>query len=254
MRPLRAGAWPQRLGAAALVGERGHGDLPAIADRAEQVLVRHHRIGEEDLVERGVAVHLLQGLHFDRSLAHVDDETRQALVLGSIPVGPCEQEPPLGVMRAGRPHLLSVDAPGIAVALRARRGAGEVRARARLAEELTPGVLAGQDGAQEAALVRLAAMFEQGRARQQADADARDADGLDGVEFLVDDGAHRDRQAAPEPFARPVRHAPAGIGEDAAPRDEVLLGMPVGFQPGADRRAHTVLVHRAHDAASTTAR
>ncbi len=40
---------------AALVGEHRHGDAPALADLADQVLARHARVLEEDLAELALA-------------------------------------------------------------------------------------------------------------------------------------------------------------------------------------------------------
>ena len=65
---------------AALVEQRRHRDLPAVADLAEQVLLRHLDVGEEDLVELGVAGDLHERPHLDAGRVHVDDHVRQVLV------------------------------------------------------------------------------------------------------------------------------------------------------------------------------
>src|SRR4030095_16871696 len=53
---LRVG---ERAGAA-LVGEDGHGDAPALADLADQMLHRDARVLEEDLAELALAGHLAE--------------------------------------------------------------------------------------------------------------------------------------------------------------------------------------------------
>ncbi len=162
---------------------------------------------------------------------HVYDEVRQALVLGCVPIGAGEQQTPLGVMRAGRPDFLAVDDPTFTVLHCARCRARQVRTAAGFAEQLTPGVLARQNAPQKTLFVRLAAVLEQGRSGQHADPDPRDADRPDGVKFRFDEGVQRNRQSAPEPFTRPVRHTPAGIGELVAPVDQAGRRVPVLCQP-----------------------
>ena len=59
-------------------------------------------------------------------------------MLGHHRIGPGEQHAEIGDMATGGPDLLAVDDPDVAVAHRARRESGEVRSRARLAEQLAP--------------------------------------------------------------------------------------------------------------------
>ena len=67
---------------AALVGEHGHADVPAAVQRAEEAVGRHHDVGEEDLVELRAAGHLAQRPDLDAGQAHVEQEERDAAVLG----------------------------------------------------------------------------------------------------------------------------------------------------------------------------
>ena len=55
---------------AALEAERRHRDLPALADRAEHVLLGGARTVEEHLVELGAAGHLAERPHLDAGLVH----------------------------------------------------------------------------------------------------------------------------------------------------------------------------------------
>ena len=120
-----------------LVAERGEDDAEARVEVADAVRVGHAHVGEEDLVEPRGPGHLAQRAHLDPRRVHVDEERREALVLGHVGIGAAHREREVGDVRARRPHLLAVDDPLVAVAHRARRGRGEIGAGVRLAEELT---------------------------------------------------------------------------------------------------------------------
>ena len=62
-------------------------------------------------------------------------------MLGDVGVGAGEQHAEVGDLAAGRPDLLAVDDPLVAVLDRLGREAGEVGAGAGLAEQLAPGLL-----------------------------------------------------------------------------------------------------------------
>src|SRR5207302_1052449 len=70
----------------ALERQRGQRGTPAVTDLAYDPVARQSRIGEEDLVERGVVVHLPQRSHVDTRLVHGQDKIGQAAVLGQVPV------------------------------------------------------------------------------------------------------------------------------------------------------------------------
>ena len=76
-------------------------------------------VGEEDLVERRAAGHLPQRAHLDTGRLHVDDEAGEALVLGRVGIAAADDLADVAELRAGRPHLLAVDDPLVAVANRA---------------------------------------------------------------------------------------------------------------------------------------
>ena len=128
-----------------LVHERRVGGGPAVVQAADEGRVGHPGVGDEDLVEERVAGHLLERAHVDAVLEHVEGEVGDALVLGHVGVGPGQQHAEVGVLAARGPHLLPVDDPLVAVLDGPGLQAGEVRARLRLAEELAPGLLAGDD-------------------------------------------------------------------------------------------------------------
>ena len=230
----------QAVRPAPLVHQRRDGHLPAVADGGDEVLGRHHGVGEEHLIERRMAVHLLERAHFDALLAHVEHEVREALVLRHVPVRACEQEAVVGVVGAGGPHLLAVDDPVVAVAVGAGGCAGEVGAAAGLAEELAPGVFAGEDAAQESCLVGIAAVFEQGGRGQEPNAGLGDADGVQSGEFLVHHRRKRFRHVAPVPPPGPNRHAPTRVRQQVAPGHQVFVRVPVCLQPFPHLAAHAV--------------
>ena len=92
-------------------------------------------VGEEDLVEVGHAVDLAQRPDLDAGARHRHEEVRDAPVLGHVGIRAGEQDGPLAVLGERRPHLLSVDHPGVTVELGAGPESGEVRSGARLAEQ-----------------------------------------------------------------------------------------------------------------------
>jgi hypothetical protein len=79
-------------------------------------------------------------------------------MLGHVGVGPGKQQAVVGDLRRGGPDLLAVDDEVHAIALGPGGQAGQVRSGARLAEQLAPGVLAGQHGAHVLALQLIAAV------------------------------------------------------------------------------------------------
>ena len=66
------------------------------------------------------------------------------LCFSAVGIGARDDHAPLAVLRAGRPDLLAVDDPVVAVAHRAGAQTGEVRPGARFAEELAPDLFAAQ--------------------------------------------------------------------------------------------------------------
>src|SRR6185312_14995061 len=93
----------------------------------------------------------------DALALHVEEEHRQALVLGHIGIGAGDQKAVVGIMRARGPDLLAVDDPVVALLLRAGTKPRHVRAAGRLGEQLAPDVFAGRELWQIVPLVLLAA-------------------------------------------------------------------------------------------------
>ena len=83
---------------------------------AEALGVRDAGVGEVDLVELGLAGHLAQRPSLDARCVHVDDEGREARVLGHVGIGPHDEQAPARHVGERRPDLLAVDDPLVAVA------------------------------------------------------------------------------------------------------------------------------------------
>ena len=161
------GAAAARAEPGPLVGQRGVGHRPAVVEPTEQIGVGHAAVGHEDLVEQRPTRHLAQRADVDAGLVHLDGEVGDAPMLRHVGVGAGEQHAEVGDLRAGRPHLLTVDDPLVAVADRLGLQAGEVGAGARLAEELAPRLLAGDDVGQEPRALLVGAVGDDGRAGEQ---------------------------------------------------------------------------------------
>ena len=71
----------------ALVRERALRDAPAVVEPADEVLARHHDVGEEHLGEVGRAGDVAQRPDLDARRVHVDDQQADALVLRHVGVG-----------------------------------------------------------------------------------------------------------------------------------------------------------------------
>ena len=92
------------------MAERALAHRPSVVELAQQVLLGHLHVGEEDLVEVGVVRvgELGQGPAHDARRAHVDDQHADAAVLGRLGVGAHVAQAEVGLVGARGPHLLPV--------------------------------------------------------------------------------------------------------------------------------------------------
>ena len=195
---------------AALVGQRRTGHGPALPLDPHDVLRRHEHVGQENLVELGVARHLHERAHVDARIGHVDDQRGDPLLgAGRIDLGAGQAQAPGGELGVGRPDLAArhLEAP---LDRRGPRGeGGQVAAGVGLAEELAPDLPRREDGRQVAQPLVLGAVGQECRAHQ---VDADPVDGLrglgPGVLALVESDLHR-RGTATAIGAGPVDTHPA---------------------------------------------
>ena len=143
---------------------------------ADEVRGRHAHVVEEHLVEVGLAGDLPQRPDGDAGRAQVDDEARDALVLGHGRVGAEDAEAEVAVVRAARPHLLAVEHELVAVALGARAERSEVGPGVGLAPQLAPDLLAAAHRLEVAGLLRVGAVGDD-RRPDHGDADLNSVSG-----------------------------------------------------------------------------
>jgi hypothetical protein len=193
--------------------------------------------GEEHLVELGLAGDLPQRPDLHPGGGHVAQEVGDALVLGQVRVGAGDEDRPAGVVGAGRPHLLAVHDPVVAVPDRPGAQPRQVGARAGFGEQLAPDLLAGPQRPQEALLLLLGAVAQDGRGgHAEADADApRVVVGrAGGGQFGVHDALQRAGRAEAAEALGKVHPGQARV--EAGPQE--VQGFRRGGIVGAEERAH----------------
>ena len=107
----------------------------------------------------------LSGFTVTPGVLHVEQEVRDALVLGRVGIGAGQQHHPVGHVGERRPHLLAVDDVVVAVLHRPRLQRGQVGAGVGLRVALAPDLLAGEDLRRVALLLLLGAVRDDRRAR-----------------------------------------------------------------------------------------
>jgi hypothetical protein len=140
----------RRADVPSFVGQHGHADTPSTVERSHEVRRGDPDVGEEHLVELGVARHLAQRPRFDAWAVHVEQEERDALMAGRVRVGAGHEDAPVADPSARAPHLLTVDDETISVLLGPRRQRREIASGTGLREQLAPDLLAPQGRAQVA--------------------------------------------------------------------------------------------------------
>ena len=139
---------------------------------------------------------------------------------------------------ARRPDLLPVDHPLVAVAHGPGAEVGQVAAGARLAEQLAPDLLAGQQRQQVALLLLLGAGVQDRRARPSRCRSGSAGGCTSARAQLVVDDQLVDRVGVEPPGLRPVRRDVAGLGQLAARRPRV------GRQPRPHLDAAGIVLRR----------
>ena len=196
---------------AAFVPKGVHRDLPSVAELAEEVLLGHDHVVQEELTELGVAGDLRHRPHLDAGGPHVDDQHRDAAVPGDRLVRARQDPAPAGVLPPRDPGLLSAQDEVVVLLDRARAQRGEVRTGFGLGEALTPDLLRREDRRDVASALLVGAEAQQRRAEH---VEADDVDELRGPcrgELLVDDDLLDRRAAAPTELLGPGAADVAGV-------------------------------------------
>src|SRR3546814_889470 len=154
-----------------LMAEQVFGDGPALVHLADDPILGHLHIVEEGLAEGRVAGDEQDRPGRNAGRGHVEQKEADPLVLGHLAVGADQAEDPVRLVGIGGPDLLAIDQPMVALVFAFRLERGEVAARPRLRIALAPAYLAARDLRQEAELLLLRAIFEEGRP-QHRDAEA----------------------------------------------------------------------------------
>ena len=197
--------------------QRRHRDLPALADRAEQVLLGHLDVAEEDLVELGVTGDLPERPHLDAGRVHVGDHVGQVVVPALVGQAETDEDAVVGDVRERRPHLLPVDEEVVAAILDPRADGRQVAACVGLREALAPDLLGAQDLREVALLVGLTAPRHDRRPRH-AEADHAEVRRCLGARRLLEeDRLVAVRRAGPAELLRPGETRVPGLAEQAAP-------------------------------------
>jgi hypothetical protein len=206
-------------GRAALVRQRRVGVRPSHVHLAEQLSRRDVHVGEEDLVELGVAGHLLQRTRVDARQCHVDQQVRQSLVFGHVLVGPAQQQAPVGDVRERGPDLLAVHHEVIALEIGARLHVREIASGVRLREALAPDLLHRKDRRQVPLLLLLGTVGHDRRPGEvhpyEIDEQLRRAGP---GHLLVEDDLLHVRCAAAAVLLRPVKPRVSGFRKLLLPR------------------------------------
>ncbi len=204
---------------ATLEAEQRHGNTPAVAGRAENIVGRGHGIIEEHLVELRGAGKLLDGAHCDARLVHRHQQEGEPLPAPALGVGASDDEAPVRLVGQGRPDLLAVENPLSRGLVQAGTctDVGQVGACPGLRIALTPELTPLDDAGQETATLSFATEGGNGRASESF-ADVAHSPWAAGAGILlVEDHLLADRQAPPAMLRCPAHAGPATLGEVAFP-------------------------------------
>ena len=129
----------------AFAHERADRHAPAVVDVADPQSIGEIYVSQQNFVELGITGQLAEWKDRDAGGVHVAHEEGQTGLLRDVRSGPGQQEAPSGDVCERRPHLVTVDAPTLAVLDGKGAHGREIRPGRRFAEELTPHLLAGED-------------------------------------------------------------------------------------------------------------
>ena len=179
--------------------------------------VRHPRAVEEHLVEVDLAAHVAQRPDIHTRLVQLEQEVRDPGALRHVGIGAGEEHRVARKVRPGGPDLLPGDHPLVTVALGSRGQRGQVRSRARLAEELAPHLLVAHDGGQEPQPLLLTAVGEE-RGRGEVEPQRVQPSQVVRPQDLVHPARHVRRHVETPVLDGPGRHHQPRRPEDRVPR------------------------------------
>ena len=177
---------------------------------------------------------------------HVDREPGDALVLRRLWVGAGDEHAEVGDLSARRPDLLAVDVPQVAVTDGSSREAGEVRARAGLAEQLAPRPSAGDEVGDVALDLRRACRASRWWARRASAPSRSGAPSAPNFAIVcwATSASPRERPSSVAVGGK-QRRGPTGHAETLPPLADRQVGIPALFQP-ALQLVHGTPCHRAN--------
>ena len=222
---------------AALEAEQAHRHAPALPHLADHQVGVGDGAGEEDLVELRPAGQLLDRPDLDAGLVDRDEQEGEPLVALRARLGAGDDEDPLGEVRVGRPHLLTVDDPLRAVVgePRARLDVGEVGAGVRLGVALRPQLLDVANARQEPIALRVGAEGDERRPEQLLTEVVDRRRGVGPGVLLVEDHLLPQAQPTPTVLGGPPDARPALPGQEAVPLQPLAERLVVA--PGATEPA-----------------
>src|SRR6185295_238630 len=203
---------------------------------------------EEDLTELALAGDLAETPDHHAGCVELHQDERDAAV-AILRVGTREDEDPIGPRTERRPHLLAVQDEVVAVEHGGGPERGEVASRSRLAEALTPDLVAREHGRDEAAALLLGAVMDERRPEQPDPQDVQDRRRVGTRALGLEDRFLDLGRTATTPLRRPVHTEIAGAVELVLPRasqlDQAVLGggriaqrlAPGAFEVGGEPRA-----------------
>ena len=208
--------------------EQRHADVPAAVDFADDVAGGHAHVFEVDLVEVVAPAHVDERADGDPWLLDVlDEDERDAAVLGRLGVRAHQGEDGIGGVRAAGPDLLAVDHEVIAVAHGPRLQRSEVGTRAGLGVALRPGRFARENRREVLAALLVVAVDDERRPKH-GKAAAAHAWRTGPRYLLVEDELLHRRETAAAVLLWPVRRHPAAFVEGGVPIRRSLANVGVG--------------------------
>ena len=146
-----------------LVGQHGARRRPTLVDLTQDAAHRDNYVGEKHLVEMRRTGGLHQRPYVDARAVHVDEQEGDAVMLGHIGIRTHQQHAAIAELRGRVPHLLAIDHELVAIAIGPARKAGQIATGTRLAEELTPCIITGEQPREVFAPLLVAAVAHEGR-------------------------------------------------------------------------------------------